>query len=162
MWVRTASERDLAEIRSLLVTTWHDTYDPIYGVDKVTEITDSWHSIAALKPHLTQPGSEFVVADSGERICAVAFASSKDGRVIDLRQLYVLPDAQGKGAGSLLMHEIIDSFPEARRVRLEVEETNAQAIAFYQNKGFVEVGRTANCGEAESGLPALILERSLG
>lgn len=161
MWVRTASERDLAEIRSLLVTTWHDTYDRIYGVDKVTEITDNWHSIAALKPRLTQPGSEFVVADSGERICAVAFASLKDGRVIDLHQLYVLPDAQGKGAGSLLMHEIIDSFPEARRVRLEVEETNAQAIAFYQNKGFVEVGRTANCGQAESGLPALILERSL-
>ncbi|MDA4843900.1 GNAT family N-acetyltransferase [Hoeflea poritis] len=161
MWVRTASERDLAEIRSLLVSTWHDTYDRIYGVDKVTEITDSWHSIAALRPRLTQPNSEFVVADAGERICAVAFASSKDGRVIDLHQLYVLPDAQGKGAGGLLMHEVIDSFPEASRVRLEVEETNAQAIEFYQNKGFVEVGRTANCGQDESGLPALILERSL-
>ncbi|WP_419913501.1 N-acetyltransferase family protein [Hoeflea sp.] len=162
MWVRTASERDLEEIRALLIATWHDTYDHIYGVEKVTEITDAWHSIAALRPRVDQPNSEFVVADTGEQICAVAFASSKDGRLVLLHQLYVSPDAQGKGAGSLLMHEIIDSFPEARKIRLEVEETNAQAIAFYENKGFVEVGRTANCGEAESGLPALILERVLG
>ncbi len=34
MFVRTASERDVPAIRALLVETWHDTYDPIYGVDE--------------------------------------------------------------------------------------------------------------------------------
>jgi hypothetical protein len=31
VFIRTAGERDLDEIRTLLVETWHDTYDGIYG-----------------------------------------------------------------------------------------------------------------------------------
>ena len=39
--MRTASERDLDAMRALLVETWHATYDAIYGVDRVTAITDA-------------------------------------------------------------------------------------------------------------------------
>ncbi|MEX3008818.1 GNAT family N-acetyltransferase [Hoeflea sp. TYP-13] len=161
MWVRTASERDLQEINRLLVTTWHDTYDGIYGVDKVNEITGTWHAVPVLKQRLTQPNSEFVVVDTGEKICAMAFASTQDGKLIDLHQLYVLPEVQGQGAGGQLLDEIKVCFPEAKRIRLEVEETNQKAVAFYERKGFVETGRTANCGEPGSGLPALIFELAL-
>ncbi|TIV74013.1 MAG: GNAT family N-acetyltransferase, partial [Mesorhizobium sp.] len=49
MFVRTASERDLVAVRALLVETWHATYDAIYGAERVTAITDDWHSIASLK-----------------------------------------------------------------------------------------------------------------
>ena len=45
MFVRSASERDLAAVRALLVETWHATYDPIYGAERVTAITDDWHSM---------------------------------------------------------------------------------------------------------------------
>lgn len=161
MWIRTASERDLDEIRALLVTTWHDTYDGIYGADKVTGITDDWHAVSVLRKRLTQPGSEFVVADNGEKICAVAFASTEDGKSIVLHQLYVLPQFQGQGAGGLLLDEIKACFPEGRRITLEVEERNANAIRFYENKGFREIGRTGNCGGPDSGMPALILELEL-
>ena len=34
MFVRTAGERDLAEVRALLVETWHATYDAIYGAEQ--------------------------------------------------------------------------------------------------------------------------------
>ena len=40
MFVRSAGERDLAAVRELLVETWHATYDPIYGAERVTAITD--------------------------------------------------------------------------------------------------------------------------
>ncbi len=158
MWVRTASERDLQEINSLLVATWHDTYDTIYGAEKVNEITGIWHTVSVLKQRLAQPNSEFVVVDTGERICAMAFASTQDGKLVDLHQLYVLPDVQGQGAGGQLLDEIKICFPEAKRIRLEVEETNHKAVAFYERKGFVECGRTADCGEPGSGIPALIFE----
>ena len=79
MFVRTASERDLAAIRSLLVETWHATYDEIYGPARVTEITDECHCISALRARLTCPNSEFLVADDGKEIGGVAFAVAEDG-----------------------------------------------------------------------------------
>ena len=160
MFVRTASERDLGAIRTLLVETWHATYDPIYGEERVTEITDEWHSIEALRPRLSRPNSEFLIADDGKRIGGVAFAEAIDGgRLIVLRQLYVLPPLQGRGIGGMLLDEVIESFPEASAIRLEVEERNARAIAFYTANGFVPSGETGE--HSGTGAPTLIYSRNL-
>ena len=133
MFVRTAGERDLAAVRTLLVETWHATYDAIYGAAKVTEITDEWHSIASLRSRLTRPNSEFLVADDGKRIGGMAFAAATaDAKVILLNQLYVHPDCQRRGIGQALLDEVEASFPEARTLRVEVEEANGGAIAFYR------------------------------
>ncbi len=161
MFVRTAGDRDLAAIRALLVETWHATYDAIYGTERVTEITDKWHSIASLKTRLTRPNSEFLVADDGKRIGGVAFAESVDGGgSVVLKHLYVLPSLQGRGIGGMLLDEVIDSFPEAHAIRLEVDEQNTRAIAFYEANGFV---RSADVGEhaGASGKPTLVYRRPL-
>ena len=162
MFIRTAGASDLPAIRALLTETWHATYDGIYGADKVTAISDGWHSIASLKARLDKPDAEFVVADDGIEIAGMAFASATDdGKTVQLSQLYVRPGRQGQGIGGMLLDEIIDSFPDAERIRLEVEPANARAIAFYAAQGFVEVGRTQNCGGGQSGIAALVLERAL-
>lgn len=158
MFVRTASERDLAAIRSLLVETWHATYDVIYGPDRVTEITDQWHSTGALRPRLTCPNSEFLVADDGKEIGGMAFAVAEDGgATVVLRQLYVLPGQQGRGIGGLLLDEVIESFPEGRLIRLEVESANGRAIAFFEEQGFVATGGVPH---GDAGM--LVMERPLG
>jgi ribosomal protein S18 acetylase RimI-like enzyme len=161
MFVRTAGERDLDAIRALLVETWHATYDAIYRPAKVSEISDEWHSIAALKRRLIVPNSDFLVADDGKRLGGVAYAEAEaDGKTVKLHQLYVLPAMQGRGIGGMLLDEIVESFPDADLFRLEVEEANEKAIGFYLSQRFLQVGRTANCGRADSGLPALIFERT--
>ncbi|TIS58264.1 GNAT family N-acetyltransferase [Mesorhizobium sp.] len=162
MFIRTAGERDLAAIRALLVETWHATYDAIYGVERVTAITDDWHSIASLKARLTRPNSEFLVADDGKRIGGTAFAAATtDAKIIMLNQLYVHPACQRQGIGQALLEEVEASFPEAQTLRVEVEEANTPAVAFYRSRGFLPASNTADCG-GSSGLPALILEKPLG
>lgn len=163
MFVRTASERDIPAIRALLVATWHDTYDELYGVEKVTQITDEWHSIKALTARLTAPRSEFIVADDGKALAGVAFAQADEsGDVVTLRQLYVMPGSQGRGVGGLLMDEIEESFPEAKRFSLEVEARNEKAIRFYASHGFVDVGESndlcRHAGVTET-VRAMVLER---
>lgn len=163
MFVRTAGERDLPAIRALLVETWHATYDGIYGVDRVSEITDDWHAIDALKRRLDRPWSEFVVADDGMTIAGMAYAESDaDGKLVNVRQLYVLPRFQGRGIGGMLLDELLNAYADAEIARLEVEAANIKAIEFYKAFGFSEAGRTGNCGKEDSGIPALIFERSLG
>jgi ribosomal protein S18 acetylase RimI-like enzyme len=159
MFIRTAGDRDLEAIRSLLVDTWHATYDSLYGVDRVTAITDEWHSRGALRARLDRPGSEFIVADTGEKIVGMAFATLQDeGKTILLHQIYVRPDMQGRGIGGLLLDEIEDAFPGAERLRLEVDPANSRAVAFYLGQAFEKVGATADCG-GTTGLPADIYER---
>lgn len=163
MFVRTAGERDLKAVRELLVETWHDTYDAIYGQRRVTEITDDWHSLDALKSRLTRPNSEFLVADDGKQLGGMAYAEADPaGTSVMLRQLYVRPAFQGRGVGGMLLDEIIESFFDATRFTLEVEEANAKAIGFYRAQGFEQVGRTQNCGANQSGIPAPVFERTRG
>lgn len=163
MFVRTASERDLKAVRDLLVETWHATYDAIYGRERVTDITDDWHSLPSLKRRLDQPNAEFLVADDGKQLGGMAYASADAaGKSVMLHQLYVRPAFQCRGIGGMLLDEIIESFPDAMLFKLEVEEANTKAIGFYLSQGFVQSGRTANCGAEQSGIPALLFERRRG
>lgn len=163
MFVRTASTRDLDAVRALLGETWHATYDSIYGPGRVAAITAEWHSLPSLREQLDRPRSEFLVADDGKVIGGMAYASADEsGRTVVLHQLYVRPAFQGRGVGGMLLEEIDAGFPEAETIRLEVEEANVRALAFYRATGFAQVGRTANCGRDRSGIPALVFERRRG
>lgn len=160
-FVRTAMKADLPAVQTLLTKTWHATYDTLYGVGKVAEITRSWHSVEALQTRLSRPQSEFLVADDGKRIGGMAYAARSDKDVVLLHQLYVHPSLQGQGIGRDLFAEIETCFDGAKRIRLEVEPENETACAFYRAHGFVEVGRTENCGADGSGIPALVMEKAL-
>ena len=157
-FVRTASERDLPFVRDILIETWHATYDDIYGVEKVNEITSAWHTLDRLSEQRQRPNSEFLVADNGDIIGGMAFASQTD-KIINLHQLYVHPRFHGGKTGLHLLIEIENSFIDAETIRLEVEEQNDRAIGFYSKYGFSQAGKTANCGADDSGIPALIMEK---
>jgi ribosomal protein S18 acetylase RimI-like enzyme len=162
MFVRTAGERDLEAVRDLLAQTWHATYDAIYGAEKVAEITAEWHSVNALKSQLTRPNSEFLVADDGKRIGGMAFAiATIDPNIVTLHQLYVHPDFQRQGTGRSLLEEVEESFPEAKTLRVEVEEANGQAISFCRAQGFQPAGNIPVSGGG-FGLPVMVLEKALG
>jgi ribosomal protein S18 acetylase RimI-like enzyme len=162
-FVRTASARDLDKVRALLVETWHATYDTFYGVDKVDELTAKWHSIEALRARLQRKSAEFVVADNGSEIAGMGFAAMSDTlkKTVILHQLYVLPRYQRQGVGRDMFAELETCFPDAELMRLEVEPQNLHALAFYRAHGFSQVESTANCGDDQSGIPALILEKRL-
>ncbi|WP_275790726.1 GNAT family N-acetyltransferase [Pararhizobium gei] len=162
-FVRTASERDLAKVSALLGETWHATYDVLYGVDKVTELTEKWHSLPALKARLARKNAEFVVADSGKDIGGMGYAAMSETRTKTavLHQLYVLPKFQRQGIGREMFAELETCFPDAEIMQLEVEPQNRQAIDFYQAHGFVKTGETASCGDAQSGIPAIVMEKPL-
>jgi ribosomal protein S18 acetylase RimI-like enzyme len=136
MAIRTGKEADLAAVRALLVDTWHDTYDALIGAEKVTAITDSWHSIEALKRQLSMPNTAFLVADQAGSIVGHAFASAQRPPALMLSRLYVLLSSQRQGIGTLLLSAAIDHCPACDVVHLEVEADNAKGLAFYRKLGF--------------------------
>ena len=163
-FVRTASERDLAKVSALLAETWHATYDALYGVDKVSEITERWHSVPALKTKLERKDSEFVVADNGKELAGMGYvAMSKDRpKTAFLHQLYVLPRYQRQGIGRDMFAEIETCFPDANAMLLEVDPRNEAAVAFYLAHGFVKVGETRHKADDMSDVPLHVYEKPLG
>jgi len=162
MWVRSATKDDLHAVHDMLVATWHATYDAVYGADRVNAITGRYHSLDALRKQLAKPYSEFIIADDGADILGMAYASQKDHRMSILNQLYVHPEHQKQGVGSLLLAEVESAFPGVFSLQLEVIEANQRAIRFYESRGFERTSsRIDNWGEPNSGISVLVLEKSL-
>jgi len=161
-FVRTASERDIEKVRTLLAQTWHATYDPLYGKDKVTQMIASWHSPQAIKERIEKKGGEFLVADDGKRLGGMGYAamSTKMTKTALLYQLYVAPEFQRQGVGRDIFAELETCFPDAEIMRLEVDPNNKPAIAFYQGVGFAEVDEIDRMAGVD-GLPGIVMEKSL-
>ncbi len=159
--IRAAQVDELSSIQRLLVETWHDTYDAIYEVARVNEITSQWHSLQNLNKQIAQAGTVFLVLEQDTEIKATSFASCSEHGEIMLHRLYVLPQHHGQGIGAGLLSATVAAFATARLVRLEVEPENTKAIAFYKRHGFAIVGTAADCGVVGSQIKAIIMEKQL-
>ena len=144
--IRPARRDELAAIRAVLVETWHDTYDAIYGVARVSEITDDWHSLDNLARGLNRKDHAFLVADVDGAIEGTALATFGGDSLIVLNRLYVRPGRQRNGLGTALLDACIAYFPQSRLIRLEVEIGNEKGRAFYARRGFTETHHRAAIG----------------
>lgn len=73
----------------------------------------------------------------------------------EIHMLFVSPDAQGQGVGTALLEHVAQDQPE---LRLDVNEQNPSALAFYTGKGFRQVGRSELDGQGRP-FPLLHLTR---
>lgn len=82
----------------------------------------------------------FVAEESGilqgYALIAKTFSQEAGGLCVWIEEMYVFPDARGKGIGTLLFDRIHQEYPRAARFRLEVEEDNVSAIRLYQRLGY--------------------------
>lgn len=69
-------------------------------------------------------------------------AWSSTGKQTAIKYLYVHPDHQGRGYGTLLLDAVLDSIPSSQKVQLTTQE----AAEFYKNWGFRETGKIISDG----------------
>jgi len=157
--IRPARRDEVALVRDLLVETWHDTYDAVYGVTRVTEITNEWHALERLARGFEREAHAFLVAEAADgSLLATASATLGADGLVTLGRLYVRPAHQGQGVGALLLRACEAWFPEGRRVRLEVETKNAKARRFYAKHGFSELPEVSGSAEGQN----VFCEKQLG
>lgn len=155
--IRPVVAADLEAVRAALVASWHATYDRFHGAAKVTEITDQWHSLAALSRQVGRPGSVFLMAEEAGRVLGSAYAHVDDADEVCLRRLYLAPGVEGRGLGTRLLDETLARLAE-RDVWLEVEPRNARAIRFYERAGFTLDRPAGSCG-GRTDLDAVVMRR---
>jgi GNAT superfamily N-acetyltransferase len=92
------------------------------------------------------------IASETEHSDRATFVAKVDGHVVGFAapcneggqrrvgDLYVSPDAQGKGVGSKLLHKAVEWHGADRDVYLHVVDYNQRAIRFYEHNGFQATG----------------------
>ena len=85
-------------------------------------------------------GPEALYRKEGDRVVGVCGARDK-GSLVHLGSLYILPDSQGKGIGSMLMQELLEWTGPDKTLSLHVATYNKNALSFYEKWGFEDTGK---------------------
>jgi GNAT superfamily N-acetyltransferase len=139
--IRPAEARDLRLVQRLLAGMLADAYGGLLGDVRVAELSADWHAMAVLSTEMADPRGLFLVAETpAGDLLGHAFANMRRPDAVTVFRLFVDPHQQRRGVGSALLAAVADGFPAARRMRLDVDDNNADAIAFYARGGFAPVG----------------------
>lgn len=156
MLVREATTEDLDAVIHVGVTTWRATYPPITGAAYVEDGIAKWWAPEAVLPGIED--GRVLVAEADDRVVAMAGYSLFEDHLM-LWKLYVLPEAQGSGAGRALMNEVIARAGDLP-VRLTHLVGNDRAHAVYERLGFVEIDGVVS--PIEGGPAEIVMERAAG
>jgi ribosomal protein S18 acetylase RimI-like enzyme len=141
---------DALQIRELYKTTWLATYpNQEHGIT-LADIQENTKNISTPEDvkkfsnyllTLEQESNRFFrVAKEGDRVVGVCGARDK-GSLVHLGSLYILPDSQGKGIGSMLMQELLEWTGPDKTLTLHVATYNKTALSFYEKWGFEDTGK---------------------
>ena len=87
----------------------------------------------------------FVATRGDDDVGVVRCALDERGDTASLISMWVAPEVRGAGVGATLIDAVIACARSsgAKRLRLDVAEGNARAIALYRRKGFLPNGETS-------------------
>lgn len=143
------AEADLPRVRELARCIWPVSYAGMIPPGQIDYMLDWMYSLERLSLDF-RAGVVFEWPTfDGVPIGYLATsrdAFAPDGPVLFLHKLYLLPGFQGRGLGARLLDHVLHSAVGAgcRRVRLNVNKSNARAIACYRRHGFVVEASVVN------------------
>lgn len=93
-----------------------------------------WNNSPGIIDLLKNSSDCFVLFDEKNHVIGYAFVEEDRKRgFVELQDIAVSPEHQGRGGGKILMRSIMRKYG---RIKLIVRESNSRLIAFYKNLGF--------------------------
>jgi GNAT superfamily N-acetyltransferase len=138
-----ANSSDFNTIREIAFTTWPDTYGAIISKEQLDYMLEKFYSDATLNDNLNNKNHYFLLAKENNN--CQGFASYEPDylgeKIVRLHKIYLLPEAQGKGVGKLLISEIEKIANQLNQIgiSLNVNRFNS-AFDFYTKIGFECIG----------------------
>ena len=126
-------------IRELSLRVWPQTYASIITAKQIDYMMNMIYSEDSLRNQIVNLGHQFITAYEGSEPMGFASYSPKvgDESTCRLHKIYVMPEAQGKGVGKLMVDFILAEMDTmgADKLELNVNRHNP-ARSFYERLGF--------------------------
>jgi len=119
-----------------------DDLEALVDLEALTFPEDPWTPFM-LADELMSPASRYWIA-ADESGAAIGYGGVKvGGDQADVMTIGVAPHARGRGAGAAILDALLDWARQAgaAEIFLDVRPSNEGAIALYNSRGFVEIGR---------------------
>jgi GNAT superfamily N-acetyltransferase len=135
--VQRLTAADVDAVSALARVVWLATYPSLISQAQIDAMLADRYAPQRIREQLDAPRQAWWVAKQGHTLVGFAHAML-DESGCKLDKLYVHPDQQRHGIGAALEKTVEDwaRRQRARRVWLQVNRGNAQAIAAYQKYGF--------------------------
>lgn len=140
MHIRPVKADDIPAVQRVARLSWAHAYSGIYPPEYIEAFVERAYSFQSLEQSISRDeGDEerkFLVAElEGAGVIGFLHMRKVDERTHELLRIYLLPEHQGEGAGTRLLHEAVRR-NAVRRLEAWVEGQNASARRFYEGKGF--------------------------
>jgi ribosomal protein S18 acetylase RimI-like enzyme len=134
-----ASEENLTAIAKLAGVIWRSHYPGIISAEQIEYMLGKMYSLETLREDIRARGICYERLLVGNEFAGfAAYGPADQPKLFKLHKIYLHPDSQGKGFGSLLLRHCEREVSKlgADRLMLTVNKRNAKAIAAYERNGF--------------------------
>ncbi len=143
--IRFANKEDFHTIREIAEKTWPITFKDILSPNQITYMLNMMYSYNSLLEQTEKKGHKFILVsllchqELSVGYCSFEHNYLESGRT-KIHKLYVLPEYQGSGYGSLLIDAVANISYSAgdSKIVLNVNREN-KAVEFYHRKGFITI-----------------------
>lgn len=142
MKIRQLAKEELSKVQSIAHRTWPSTFANILSPEQIEYMLGWMYGLKMLESQ-AENGHIFLLAEQdGKELGFAGFELNyTEEPKAKLHKIYLLPEAQGKGAGKTLIFEVADRARAAgqKSLLLNVNKYNQKAIDFYLRIGFKEI-----------------------
>ncbi|MCU0401521.1 MAG: GNAT family N-acetyltransferase [Algoriphagus sp.] len=142
MNIRQLAKEELPKVQSIAHRTWPSTFANILSPEQIEYMLNWMYSLEMLESQVDNRHTFLLAEDEGKELGFAGFELNySEGPKAKLHKIYLLPEAQGKGAGKALILEVAEQAKKAgqKSLLLNVNKYNQKAIDFYLRMGFVEI-----------------------
>lgn len=133
---------DFETVHSLAKRVWGPTYKHILSEPQLEYMFDMMYSKEAYNEQISIKNHHFLlVKDDKELLGFASYELNYRYETTKIHKIYIVPEAQGKGAGKTLLNKIahIARQHQNDKITLNVNRYNT-AVKFYESQGFTKIG----------------------
>ncbi|MFO1476990.1 MAG: GNAT family N-acetyltransferase [Verrucomicrobiota bacterium] len=137
--VQPATEADLELIARLAAEIWRVCYAAILAPGQIDYMLARMYSLDAMREEMQGRGIRYdLLFEGGVAGGFASYGPESAPGLFKLHKIYLRPELQGRGLGSLLLRHCEAEARRlgGRRLMLNVNKGNARAIAAYQRNGY--------------------------
>ena len=137
--LRSVLKEEYRKIRELAETIWPVCYKDILSVEQIKYMMNMMYSEEVIEKEVSEGVHYCFIEDNGETAGYLAWGPWQAvPETAKLHKLYLLPEKQGRGIGSTAIESVRQQLKAGgyRRLRLNVNRQNANALRCYVRNGF--------------------------